>query len=140
MTPYELQTALYQRLTGFTALTDLLAGDPRFSATPAVYDHVPQDAEYPYIVIGEDFALDWDTDTTTGSDTEITIHTWSRFRGRGETKKIQRQIYNALHRHDLLVTGADTVTVEFEDSRTLLDEDGLTRHGATTFRVLLEDT
>lgn len=142
MMPFELQKAVYERLKAFTALTDLLADDPRFSGSvPAVYDHVPQEAVFPYVVIGDDMSVDFDTDDTTGSDTEVTVHVWSQFRGRGEVKKIQREIHNALHRHDLSVDGSvTTVTAESEEARSLVDDDGLTRHGVQDFRVLLQET
>lgn len=141
MTPFELQKAIFTRLKNYTDLTDLLAGDPRFSGVPAVYDHVPQDTPFPYVVVGDDISIDFDTDDTAGSDSEVSIHVWSQFRGRSEVKKIQREIYNALHRHDLSVDGTvTTVTVEAQEARSFLEDDGLTRHGVMDFRVLLQET
>lgn len=139
MNGWALQKAVYERLSAYTGLTDLLAADPAFADTPAVYDHVPQEAAYPYVVIGDDYPLEWDTDTTTGTDTEMTIHVWSRFRGRKETKQIQDAIYAALHRHELVVDGAHTVSIEFEDARSFVEDDGLTRHGVISVRALLEN-
>ena len=103
-----------------------------------VYDHVPQGSAYPYINIGEDTALQWDTDDSTGSESTLTIHTWSRQYGRRETKQIMRQIYNALHRAELDIAGGLFVTCEWEFAESFVDPDGVTRHGVMRFRILSE--
>lgn len=140
MIPFELQKAIYDRLRNYANLTALLASDPRFSA-PAVYDHAPQETPFPYVIVGDDISTDFDTDDTTGSDSEVTVHVWSQFRGRSEVKKIQREVHNALHRHDLSVAGTvTTVTVESEEARSFVEDDGLTRHGVQDFRVLVQET
>lgn len=139
MTPAALQTALYERLKNYADLSALLADDvrPNISGS-AVYDHVPQDAVFPYVAIGDTTSAEWDTDTSLGSEATATIHVWSRERGRMEAKEIQRELYNALHRHALSITGATTVTCDWEFAETELDTDGLTRHGITRFRLLIE--
>ena len=128
--PWELQKAIYSRLTGFAALMAL---------ADSVYDHVPQEANFPYVVIGDDAYAPLDTHDTIGSDSTATVHTWSRYRGLKETKQIQREIYNALHRHSLSVTGADTTDCQFIFGDIFLDQDGLTRHGVQQFRVMLDE-
>jgi hypothetical protein len=138
MSPADLQEAVYNRLVAYSDLTALLATWPS-GTTPAIYDHVPQEAAHPYVAIGDDASAEFDTDTSTGADTTLTIHVWSRYRGRMETKEIQRELYNALHRHDLSVSGAHTVTCEWEYADSVVEEDGLTRHGVTRFRLLTED-
>jgi len=137
VTPWALQQAIHSRFAGYADLTALLASDPRFSQ-PAIYDHVPQNAAFPYVVIGETTAAPFDTDTSTGGDYTATIHCWSQYRGRKEVKEIQAELYNALHRHDLVVSGNHTVTCEWEYAETVLDPDGLTRQGISRFRVVLE--
>lgn len=127
----ELQTALYNRLTN--------------ELTVPVYDAVPQavdagdNSAFPYVTIGEDSASEFDTDTSTGFDTDVTIHVWSRYRGRREVKQIQQAIYDALHLHDLSVSGYHTVMVLFESADSFMDADGITRHGVTIFRIVTED-
>lgn len=127
-----LQIAVYQRLSGFTGL-------------PTVYDHVPQQADsgsnapFPYIVIGDDTHLPFDTDDSSGAESTITVHTWSRSEGRIETKQIQDGIYEALHRHDLDVSGYNIVTMDFESSESFMDPDNETRHGVSSFRILLDE-
>lgn len=127
MTPWALQQAIYARLSAVVSV--------------AVYDHTPQDVAFPYVVIGEDdTVIPFDTDDSVGAESTINIHVWSRYRGWKEVKEIQREVYQALHRYELSVTGAHVVTVEFDDARTFLDQDGLTRHGVTRFRIITEET
>lgn len=107
----------------------------------SVYDHVPDadNAAFPYVNIGDDEVGEYDTDDSLGYDAVLTLHTWSRERGRSETKRIQDELYRVLHRSSLAVGGAKTVTVDFQSSESFLDEDGLTRHGVSRFRVLLSE-
>lgn len=130
MRTWDLQTAVYDRLTSASALMALITG---------IHDHVPQGEEYPYVVIGEDLATNADTDDTLDSDHVVTVHTWSRYRGQKETKEIQQQIYSALHRKPLAVGNAVFVDCVQESQETFLDDDGLTRHGVQAFRVFLDD-
>lgn len=103
-----------------------------------VYDHVPQQAGFPYITAGEEILTPWDDDTNTGFNAVFTIHVWSRYRGRYEVKTIQQAIYDRLHRADYSVTGYNQVNTVLENMETLLDPDGETRHGVQSFRVLLQ--
>lgn len=114
------------------------------SLTTPVYDNAPQQSDasqgFPYVTIGEDTINEWDTDTELGANVTITVHTWSRARGRKELKAIQGNIYDALHRAtDLTFAGYVFVGVDFISSDSFLDSDGLTRHGVQTFRVYIEE-
>jgi len=109
-----------------------------------VYDHVPQPADsgddsmFPYVAIGDDTGIEWDTDTSDGWEITLTIHSWSRTRGRLEVKTLQGEIWDALHRHDLAVQGYRTVFCYSEFSETFLEADGLTRHGVQRFRIVID--
>lgn len=103
-----LQAGIYTRLTA------------QLTPTP-VYDHVPQNSTYPYVVIGEDTAVDWSTKNANGWETTLTIHVWDRPKaGRKSVKTLQSNIYDALHRQEsnVTVTGFQLVTLqcEFETS------------------------
>lgn len=106
----------------------------------AVYDNPPQDYSQPYVVIGDDFHQQWDTDDSVGSESLLTIHTWSSHRGKSEAKTIQGQIYDALHRYELSVSGFATVTLEYESAEVFKDSDGESWHGVSKFRALVEST
>ena len=121
-----LQAAIFTRLSGYAGMPD-------------VYDDAPQDsAAFPYVVLGEDTHVPWDTDDSTGAESTITLHIWSRQRGKKETKDIQGLIYTALNRYEISVDDHHLVTMEFDYSDVLLDPDGLTRHGVARYRTLVE--
>lgn len=130
---WSLQQAVYARLT--TALT----------GTAQVYDHVPQSEDgdrtpksYPYVVIGDGSDREFDCDDATGTDSEVQIDIWSRYRGRKEVKQLMGSIHTALHRQSLSVEGADFGFMTWEFSDDFLEPDGLTRHGVMRFRVVLD--
>jgi len=102
----------------------------------SVYDHVPDDAAFPYVVVGEDTLNMWDTKSINGFDAMVTLHTWSRYRGRKECKQIQGNIYDALHDAPLAITGYNHVYTYLDNEDSFLDEDGLTRHGVSRYRVV----
>jgi hypothetical protein len=130
-----IQAAVYGALTGSSALMALVRG---------VYDAQPRpltgsDAlQFPYVTIGEDTHADWSTDTESGDDATITVHTWSRYNGRKEEKTIQAAIYAALHRAALAVSGYALVSCDWISSTSMIDADGETRHGVQTFRIIVD--
>lgn len=128
----ELQTAIYSRLTGFAALTALVGG-----GTPRIYDHVPDNgAAFPYVTIGESTAIPFDTKDTLGSEDIISIHVWSRYKGKKEVKQILGEIYNALHRYILTLPNHVCVDCLQEMSEVYQDDDktynGIARYRVTT--------
>jgi hypothetical protein len=122
------QTVIFNALDGNAPLNAIVSG---------VYDAVPQVEIFPYVTIGEDSINEWDTFDNVGANASITVHTWSRARGRKETKQIQGLIYDALHRQEFSSAGYDVVAVDFEASQSFMDADGLTRHGVSTFRIFI---
>jgi hypothetical protein len=131
----EIQKAIYDVLANDYTLSNMVTG---------VYDSVPQaedagsDVAFPYVTIGDDTALDWNTDTSNGKEATITVHSWSRYRGRSEVKEIQGAIYEALHLANITVQGYNLVECWSEYSETLVDPDGLTRHGVQRFRLIID--
>jgi hypothetical protein len=131
----EIQKAIYDALSNDYALGQIVTG---------VYDSVPQaldagnDSAFPFVTVGDDTAIDWDTDTSVGKEATVTIHSWSRYRGRAEVKQIQGAIYEALHLSQLNVVGYTTVLCLSEFSESMVDPDGLTRHGVQRFRIIID--
>ena len=128
-----VQAAILTTLQGAGSLTMLLAG-----GASSIFDHVPQDSAYPYVVIGEATARDFDCKSSDGMEQTLTIHTWSRYRGLRETKQIMAAIVEALDQEALTITGHNLVLLRFEFSATFLDPDGLTRHGVQRFRAITQ--
>lgn len=125
----QLQKALYAALS------------PALSPAK-VYDHVPQDAGFPYCALGDSEAREWDTSTELGQEHVITLHYFSRdARGLRAVKDAQKKIYDALHDQALaLDAGAALVLLLFDFSRATLDPDGLTYHGVSQFRAITTET
>lgn len=119
----EIQAAIYAKVAA--------VGWPTF-------DHVPQETAFPYVVIGDDTSIPWDTDDSLGSETTCTIHVWSRHRGRKEVKEIMRTIYEALHRAEIAIIGGQLVECMAEFQESFMDPDGLTRHGVIRFRLIVD--
>jgi len=124
-----VQKAIYDKLTASVALMAQIS---------AVRDAVEEFQAFPYVTIGEDVISEWDTVSTAGGDGVITIHTWSRYKGRLETKQIFRSIYDALHNQSLTATGHDIISTMWVNETSFLDSDGLTRHGVQTYRILID--
>lgn len=129
---WPLQTAVFSRLTADTAVQALLGNPAR------VFDHVPQASLFPYVVIGETSAQAFDTKTEAGLEQRLLVHTWSRYRGLKETKEIMAAVSGALDQAALNVGGHALVLLRFEFATTMVDPDGLTRHGAQRFRALTQ--
>jgi hypothetical protein len=104
-----------------------------------VYDFVPDGTAYPYVVVGSDTAIEFDTDDTNGLEVTVTIHAWSQYAGMYEVAVIMDSIYDALHNADLYVSGYNIVSCLQEYSETMTESDGLTRHGVQRFRILMHE-
>ena len=135
-----LQTAIYTRLTGYTALTTALGGSK-------ICDFVQPNLAAPYVVIGEDTIGGMMTKTESGWDCTLTIHVWDFAKaGRKSVKTILGHIYDALHRQESNVTVTDFTLVElrWDEFQTTIQETAIEGendhfyHGITRFRALLE--
>ncbi len=125
--PSELQRAIYDRLAAYPGM-------------PTVYDDVSRGdtVPFPYVVIGEDTHVPWDAYDHCGAESTLTIHVWSRERGMKEAKDIQALVYQALHRYQLPLETFDLITLEFDYAETFKDPDGITRHGVSRFRSIVD--
>lgn len=124
---FNLQKAMYTTINN----SDTISAE--------VYDDVPENAEYPYIVIGDDTTSDNGTKDLGGMTATVTMHIWSQYRGRKEVKQIMERLHVLLHNQDISVEGADLINCRQEFTSTVLDADGITRHGIMRFRVVVFD-
>lgn len=128
-----VQAAVYSRLAVTSALTGLLA-----TGAGSVRDHVPEDALFPYIVLGETAGRPHETQAGGGLELEMTLHIYSRGEGMKELKSIMTEVHTALHDADFSVTDQTLVLCRLLSSETFLENDGLTRHGVQRFRIITE--
>ena len=128
---WDLQKAAYAALAGAAPLTGLIGND-------AIYDHVPQDAAFPYVVIDETRLADWSTGTEPGSEHLLTLHVWSRYQGKRETYQIADAIRAALDEADLSLEDNRLINLRHQFSDLRRDPDGETYHGVLRFRAVTE--
>jgi hypothetical protein len=128
---WNLQKAIYSTLNG--SVTGING------ASVSVYDDIPENTSYPYVVIGEETTANNGSKTLDGVEHTLTIHAWSQYRGRREIKEIMESVYSLLHNGAISVSGASLVNIRQEFSTTLAENDGITRHGVMRFRVVVFD-
>ena len=131
---FELQKSV------FGVLNSANITDAAGSAITGVFDDVPEGTAYPYIVVGEESSNNISTKSLDMHEHTLTIHTWSQYRGLKEIKVIMKQIYDNLNDVSLNVTGGQAVNMKQEFLTTLVDADGITRHGIMRFRAVVSDS
>ena len=129
---FAVQESIYGALTSSTALQSILGNPAR------CYDMVPPAAIFPYVTFGDVVVKEYDTKDQTGLEQLLTLHVWSRYRGRKELKQIIQTIYDVLHNAALNVTGAIYVSCMFQSASTLQENDGLTLHGILRYRIVVQ--
>lgn len=124
-----LQAALVAALKGSAAVTALVGG--------RVFDHVPEDAAYPYLVIGEALEEPDNTHDSFGRRLDEAVHVWDRVDGFARPMDIVAAIVALLdhQRTALTVAGHRVVSIRFLDARTLRDADPRIRHVPVRFRI-----
>jgi hypothetical protein len=105
-----------------------------------VYDDIPEQAVYPYVVMGEITALDWSDKFEPGQEVYSTKHIWSQYRGKKEVTEMGDALLQALSRQDLdLSPNFRAVLQELDANDIIIDIDGITRHGIIRHRYLIEE-
>ena len=127
---FAIQKAIYDSLNSDTTISGMITG---------IFDDVNEGTAYPYIVIGDDTAINVGTKTVDALEYTLTLHVWSQYRGRKEVKEIMAAIYDVLHDADLTVQNSVLVNIRQEFEQTLVDGDGITRHGVIRFRAVVFD-
>lgn len=125
-----LQTAVRAKLLADAALMDVIHG---------VHDEVPENAPFPYVVIGDVTEVPDDAHDRQGLTTTITLHIWSRYRGFKEALEILVHVDRVLDRQPLAVDGFEDVSIAREWHQTLRDPDPEIRHIPVRFRAWLTE-
>tara|TARA_R100000808_G_scaffold48_2_gene291 strand:- start:415 stop:849 length:435 start_codon:yes stop_codon:yes gene_type:complete len=128
----------------FTALNGNVTWD---SANVPVYDLPQPGTAYPYVLIGDDIDVPFDSHSTPGTSTDLTIDVWTKSEGRKDCKGIARAVDVLIDRvgdpPSFTVSGYKTVILRRLESRTLRDEspEGNVLHRAITRYnlILMED-
>ncbi|HSZ73802.1 MAG TPA: DUF3168 domain-containing protein [Rhizomicrobium sp.] len=129
---WALQQAIFAELAASSDL-QALVGDP-----PRIFDAVPREAAFPYVIVGDDQVSDWSTATESGSEHLIAIHVWSRAGGRKEAKAIADVVRARLDGAALTLTGQTLIDILYQGEETARETDGETFHAAIRFRAVIE--
>lgn len=103
-----------------------------------IYDDTPQPAIFPYVTIGQTTARSADGDLSPADEHVVTLHVWSRARGRREALGVNDAIRSALHDQPLTLTDHTLVNLRHEFSEARRERDGDTIHGIARFRAVTE--
>lgn len=120
----------------FAALT---AGEAVVSAVGArVFDAVPRDAAFPYIVVGDGGETNWDTATEAGSQHSLAVHVWSRAGGHQESKLAAEAVREALDGAALTLDGHVLIDLRYLSADFARETDGETFRATLKFRAVTE--
>ncbi len=128
---WDLQKAAYAALIVNAPLIALLGGG-------RIYDDVPQDAAFPYIVLDQMRLNDWSTGTERGSEHILMLHVWSRYDGKREAYEIADAIREVLDDAELMLDDNRLINLSHQFSDLKRDTDGETYHGVMRFRAVTE--
>ncbi len=127
---WDLQKTVYSALAADAPLT-ILIGE-------ALYDHVPQNAAFPYVVIDQMQVRDWSTGTERGSEHVLMLHIWSRYDGKREAYEVADAVREVLDGAELTLADNRLINLAHQYSDLKLDPDGETYHGVMRFRAVTE--
>ena len=140
-TEWEVQEAIYAKLLADAELSTLLQTTHRDSGTTIyrIYDHVPQETTYPYVVIADMSLDEWGSKNWEGSELHLHISVWSRGRGRKECADIFGMLRRILHYQPLIVTGHYHILTQLQSTEIALDPDGITSHGIARYHIIVQN-
>jgi len=131
----QLQKAIKAAIEADATITSL------WGSAPTVYDHVPDEASFPYIFYESRETNEWDTSTEDGWDERPRIHVFDEREGSKFARNISGAIENLLHNNTTLVlTGYRVVMLRREGALCIREPDGQVWHSLTSFRALIEET
>ena len=125
---WDVQTAIFSTLTGHAPL----------AASAAIYDKVPENAGFPYVVIGDMECRPLGTQGHDGLEITLSVHSFSRYPGHKELRQIMARVHMALHESAPAVAGQTLVLCHFLSSSTALEDGGQTLHGVQKFQIITE--
>lgn len=127
----ELQRAVFASLHADAELTAAM-GEVR------LYDQAPANAKFPYLTFGRTSVYDWSTDTESGAEHLVTLHVWSKERGKSQCHALIETVRKALDDAALTLDGHALIRLRAEYSEIRHEDDNDVHHGLIRFRALTE--
>ena len=126
-----LQTGLRTALLADSGLVTALGGEQ-------VFDDVPRDVPFPYITIGDIDTRDWSTQTSRGHEHTVTLHLWSRYRGRKQVQELIGEVDRILDGASPPLTGYRVVNLSTVFWTAQREPDGEVYRGTMRLRAVTE--
>jgi len=127
---FALQQAIFAALSASSDLQALIGN--------RLFDFVPPDSIFPYVVLGDGNESDWSTATEDGTEHAVQIDVWSREPGHKEAKEIADVIRATLNNAALTVTGATLIDIRHLTTDFSRESDGQTFQARIRFRAVTE--
>lgn len=108
------------------------------AAADRVYDRVPANRTFPYIVFGNVQIISELIENFSGAEVYVTIDVWSQEPGKTETQQIGKAVISALDDVDLSNNDVSVKSCLLDNAQYVPDPDGLTTHGILTFHILTD--
>jgi hypothetical protein len=126
-----LQTGLRAALLADSSLLTALGGEQ-------VFDDVPREAQFPYITIGDIDTRDWSTQTSRGHEHTVTVHLWSRYRGRKQVQELIAEVDRILDGASPPLSGYRLVNLSTVFWTAQREPDGEVYRGTMRLRAVTE--
>jgi len=126
----DLQKAMFEALAGDAALVALLGG-------ARIFDRAPTDTAFPYVTFGRMSVFDWSTSTERGLEHLVTLHVWSKAKGKKEAFAILDAVRRVLDA-PLALDSHHLVNFRFEFAEVSFDDDISVHHGLLRLRAVTE--
>ncbi len=130
---FDLQTTIFTTLSNDSSLDTKIGNNKVFDSV------APQDTAYPYVVIGLENSRENNAKGRSGRTYNVDIECWSKYRGQKEIKEIMEILHNLFDNVSLNVSGATSVISTVVSTITLVEGDGITRHGIINIDFLIFD-
>ena len=127
---FALQQAILGALSG--------SGDLQALIGDGLFDFVPPDSDFPYVVLGDGTETDWSTSTEGGTEHSVQIDVWSREAGHKEAKQIADVIRATLNNAALTISGAALIDIRYLGTEFAREPDGQTFRARLQFRAVTE--
>jgi hypothetical protein len=127
---WALQQAVYAALAADAGVAAL--------AGARIYDAVPREAAFPYLVIGDGSEADWSTKTDRGSAVTLIIRAWSRGAGQKEARQLAEAVRACLDGATLALGSGTLIAWNYLNTTQARDSDGVTRRADIRYRALIE--
>ncbi len=127
---YNLQKAIYEKLSGNSQLMSIVSG---------VFDYPVQSAVFPFVSIGNASIAEIINLAGIITEYNININIFARDSGKKKVADIIEIIYGLLHHGSIFVVEKMLIMMQVQSTVIQLENDGKTYKGIVSLKILLND-